>query len=225
MGHPPWSFPSVAAILRARSLAPLAKARGFGMTRLLSWRLSLRKFLEHLCRVNGDEGAAAAGQDFAFFVEDFGHVGVLAAANPDFPALDAQGFVQRHRLEIFDGHFLGERDDVAELIHFAHGVVEDGGDDAAMAVAGRAGVTLAEAKAADEGPARFVQSELEVHAVGIVGAAREAVVLLHFDVGGVVAVNLAGHGEDCSVGGRGSGLGFFPDGEILYTYRFENYRE
>ena len=61
----------------------------------------------------------------------------------DFPALDVQRFVERDGLEIFDGHFLGQGDDVVELVHFAHGVVEDGGDDAAVAVAGRSGVALA----------------------------------------------------------------------------------
>ena len=81
-----------------------------------------------------------------------------------------------------------------ELVDFAHGVVEDAGDDAAMAVAGRSGVALAEAEAADEGLAGFIEDELEAHAVGIVHAADEAVILLHFDVAGVVALGLWRHG-------------------------------
>ena len=54
----------------------------------------------------------------------------------------SQRLVQRDGLQVFDGHFFGEGDDVAELVHLAHGVVEDGGDDAAVAVAGRSGVAL-----------------------------------------------------------------------------------
>jgi len=81
-----------------------------------------------------------------------------------------------------------------ELVHFAHGVVEDSGDDAAVAVAGRSGVALAETEAADEGLAIFVEDEFEVHAVFVIGAANEAVVLLHFVVAGVVALDARWHG-------------------------------
>ena len=78
-----------------------------------------------------------------FLVQDFGLVDVLAAVDADFPALDAQRFLQRDGLQVFDGHFFGHRDHVAQLVDLAHGVVEDGGDDAAVAVAGRSGVALA----------------------------------------------------------------------------------
>jgi hypothetical protein len=95
-----------------------------------------------------------------------------------------------------------------QLVYLAHGIVEDGGDDAAVAVAGRSGVTLAQAKAADEGLAIFIEDELEAHAVGIVHAADEAVVLLHFDVAGVVTLGLAGHGIDFNLRkARGVGPG------------------
>jgi hypothetical protein len=104
-----------------------------------------------------------------------------------------QRLVQRDGLQVFDGHFLGEGDDVVQLVNLPHGIVEDAGDDAAVAVAGRSGVALAQAEFADEGLAFFVEDELEAHAVGIVLAADEAVVFLHFDVAGVVAVDLAGH--------------------------------
>jgi hypothetical protein len=112
----------------------------------------------------------------------------------DFAAFDAQRFVQRDGLEVFDRHFAGESDDVMELVDLAHGVVEDAGDDAAVAVAGRSGVALAEAEAADEGLAGFVEDEFEAHAVGVVHAADEAVVLLQLHEAGVVAVGLGWHG-------------------------------
>ena len=81
-----------------------------------------------------------------------------------------------------------------ELVDLAHGVVEDGGDDAAVAVARGAGVALAETKATNEGLAGFVEDEFEAHAIGIVHAADEAVVFLHLDVAGVVALSLGWHG-------------------------------
>ena len=144
----------------------------------------------------------AAGQDFVLFVQDFGLVDVLAAVDADFPALDVQRLVQRDGLEVFDGHLFGEGDDVVQLVDLAHGVVEDGGDDAAVAVAGRSGVAFAQAEFADEGLALFVEGEFEAHAVGIVRAAGEAVVLLQFEVAGVVAVDLAGHGKDSILSGQ-----------------------
>ena len=79
---------------------------------------------------------------------------------------------------------------MVEFVYFAHGVVEDAGDDAAVSVAGRAGVALAEAEFTDEGLAFFVEEEFEAHAVGIVLSADEAVVFLHFCVAGVVALGL-----------------------------------
>ena len=63
-----------------------------------------------------------------------------------------------------------------------------------MAVAWGSGVTLAQAEVADEGLAWFVEHELEAHAIFIVLATDEAVVLLHFHVAGVVALGFCGHG-------------------------------
>jgi hypothetical protein len=85
---------------------------------------------------------------------------------------------------------------MVKLVYFAHGVVEDAGDDATVGVAGRSGVALAQAKLADEGLALFVEDEFEAHAIGIVHAADEAVVLLHFCVAGVMALGLRWHRDD-----------------------------
>ncbi len=115
---------------------------------------------------------------------------MLATVDADFPALDVQRRVERDGLEVFDGHFFRQCNDVVELVHFAHGVVEDGGDDAAVTVAGRSGVTLAEPEFADEGLAVLVEGEFQAHAGWVVLAAGKAVVLLQFDVAGVVAVGL-----------------------------------
>lgn len=104
--------------------------------------------------------------------------------------------MQRDWLQIVDRHFAGQGDYMVELVHLAHGVVKNAGDDSTVAVAGGSGVALAEAEAADEGLALFVEGELEAHAVGIVHPANEAVVLLHLDVAGVVALGLGWHEND-----------------------------
>jgi hypothetical protein len=61
-------------------------------------RLAFYIFGEHFFWVDGDEGAAAAGQDFVFVVEDFGDVDVSASVDFFFAAFDAQGLVQRDGL-------------------------------------------------------------------------------------------------------------------------------
>ena len=131
---------------------------------------------------------------------------MLAPAHAELAAFDAKRLVQRYGFEVFDGHLSREGDDLVELVYFAHRVVEDAGDDAAVGVARRSGVALAEAKLADEGLTGFVEDELQAHAVGIVHAADEAIVLLHFCVGGVVAVDLglAWHGDDSNLTGVGA---------------------
>jgi len=102
--------------------------------------------------------------------------------------------VKRNGFQVFDGHLAGEGDDVMEFVDLAHGVVEDGGDDASVAVAGRSGVAFAEAEMADESLAFFVEDEFEAHAFGVIHAADEAVVFLELHVVGFVALGLAGHG-------------------------------
>jgi len=130
----------------------------------------------------------------------------------NFVAFYAQRFVERDWLQVFDGHLAGQGDYVVELVYLAHGVVEDAGDDASVAMARGSGVAFAQAEAADEGLAGFVEGELEAHAVGVVHAADEAVVLLHFDVAGVVALGLGWHGVILPCGGERSVAVLLPSG-------------
>ena len=126
---------------------------------------------------------------------------VDVAMDPSNPDIVYAAAYQRRRHEMcirdrFDRHLFGEGDDVVELVNLTHGVVEDAGYDAAVAVAGRSGVALAQAEAADEDLAGFVEDEFEAHAAGIVLAADEAVIFLQFEVAGFVAVGLGWHGDD-----------------------------
>jgi hypothetical protein len=149
--------------------------------------LELHKTGEHLVGINGDEEALAAGEDFVFVVEDLGHVDVLAAFYAEFAGFDVERLFQGNRLQILDGDFGGQGDDVAQFIYFAHGFVEDGGDDATVAVSGRSGVALGEAKFADKTAPLSVVGETQAHAVGIAGAASEAAVFLELHVARVVS--------------------------------------
>jgi hypothetical protein len=80
--------------------------------------------------------------------------------------------VQRDGLDIFDGHFRGDGYDLTKFAEFAHSVIENSGDDAAVAVSGWTGVTFAETEAAHE--AFPFLSEFEAHAVRIVVSAGKA---------------------------------------------------
>jgi hypothetical protein len=151
-------------------------------------QLSLRIFREHSFGIDGDENAATAGQDVAFFVENFRGIDVPGSANFDFASLDKQGFVQGDRLEVLDRHLTRQGDDMAQLVYLTHGVVENGGDDSSVAVAWRTGVAFAKSEAADRHLAVLVEGKFKAHAVGIVHAASEAVILLHAYVASVVAV-------------------------------------
>src|SRR3954468_19876221 len=92
---------------------------------------------EHPGRVDGNEQTAASRQDLSLVVQDLGDVHVLASADRAFPPFYYQTLAQGHELQIFDVHGLGDRDDGAQLVHLAHCLVEDGGDDAAVSVSGR----------------------------------------------------------------------------------------
>ena len=89
---------------------------------------------------------------------------------------DAQRFVEGDGLDIFNGHFGSDGHNFVEFAEYAHSVIEDGGDDAAVAVSGRPGVTFAEAEAAHE--ALPFLNEFQAHALGIVASAGETEVLL-----------------------------------------------
>ena len=114
---------------------------------------------------------------------------MLASANFDFASLDEERFVQGDRLEVLDRHLTRQGDDVAKLVYLTHGVVENSGDDSSVTVAWRASVAFAESEAADRHLAILVEGKFKAHAAWIVHAASEAVIFLHADVAGVVAVS------------------------------------
>lgn len=135
---------------------------------------------EHLCDIHGNKSAGAAGQDFALFVLDFRDVGVLASGDLLLAPGNSKRLAQRNRPEILDGHGLGKRHHAAQLVYLAHGFVEDGGNDAAVRVSGRAGVTLGQLEIADRLAAFLVEVKLEAHAGEVVLAAGEAMILRRF---------------------------------------------
>src|SRR5579864_6196176 len=184
---------SCAGVLRFPAMRARACGRQRGSSKGSSRRLSLHEFSEHLLWVDGDEDSLAAGQDLAFFVHNLRHVDVLAAVNDHFPALDPQRLMQRHWLQVFHGHLFRQRDYVTQLVHLAHRIVEDAGDDASVTVSRWARVAVAQVELADKYAALFIERERQPHSLRIVRTADEAGVAGNLEVIGFVAVRLTGH--------------------------------
>ena len=109
-------------------------------------------------------------------------------------AFGNQRLAQRNRLEIFNLHRLGKRHHRAQLVDFAHGFIENGGDDAAVSVSRRPLIAARQAKAAPGAALGFVEIKFEVHALRIGRAAGKAAVGKGGSFDGMSArVNLFGH--------------------------------
>ncbi len=123
---------------------------------------------------------------------------VPASAHADLARFHAQRFVERHRPQVVHLHLRSQRDHLAQLVHFAHGLIENGGDDAAMAVSRRSGVALIQAEAANEHPALLVEGKFQMHAGRIVRPAGKAFVLRQAKSADIVtaAVRFPGHRQE-----------------------------
>lgn len=136
--------------------------------------------------IDCNKKALAARQHFVLFVEDFGRIDVLSTAHAHFLGFHSQRLVQRDWLPVVHGNFGRQRNNVAQLVHFPHRLIEDGCDDAAVAMSGRAGVAFAETEAADKAVSFFVIGEAQAHAIRVIFAAGETVVLLQLNIAGIV---------------------------------------
>ncbi len=159
--------------------------------------------------VDGDEEAFAAGEDGTVgvlqfgLVEEFaawGAVGLVGAV--EVTADEDERLVERCGAEVVDLHVAGHGEDVEGTVELAHGLVEEGGDDASVDVAGRAFVHAVEPDVSGGGDGVGVGGiggEGEMEALGIGGAAAEAV------VGALVDGGVAVHGDGgvAGVGIRG----------------------
>lgn len=129
--------------------------------------------------VNNDEEALGAGEDCAVGVVDLGLVEELAALAAEVAAGEHEQLVERGGAKVIDLHVAGHGEDAEGTVELAHGLVEQGGDDASMNVAGRAFVKLRELDVSGGGGdagVRCVDGEVEVESLRVGRAAAEAVV-------------------------------------------------
>ena len=104
-------------------------------------------------------------------------MGKAAATFADVLRPYLEGAVEWNRTQILDDHARRGSCGVEETVQLGHGLVEDGGDHAAVTVSGRASVAFAQPKAADELFAGFIEPKFQAHARSIVASAAEAEVL------------------------------------------------
>src|SRR5260370_731284 len=91
---------------------------------------------------------------------------------------EGEGLVERAGAQVVDLHVASHGDDVEGAVELAHGLVHEGGDDAAVDVAGWAFVHLGELNLRGRGGGSGdggTDGEGEMQALGVDGAAAEAV--------------------------------------------------
>jgi hypothetical protein len=132
---------------------------------------------KHLLRIDGNERPGAAGQNFTLGIADFSRVDVPSPFDALLLGSDGERLSQRNGLEVLNLHGTGKSQHVAEFIHFAHGFVQDSGDNTAMGVPGRAGVFARKLEMANGLARRFVQRELQAHSLRIIVSAAKAMIL------------------------------------------------
>jgi hypothetical protein len=133
--------------------------------------------------INHDKNAPALGQHFSFRVPDFCQMREPPSALRELPRFDTQRGLKRYRLQVIDADFRGHGSDPAELIQFAHGVVEDGGDDSTVTISRWTGVAPSQPEAADKSPAALIEPEPEPHPLPVILSTGKTVISLLRHVG------------------------------------------
>lgn len=131
-------------------------------------------------RVDDYEYAATTGKHSAFFVSDFGNSHQPTPAFAGFPGLHMQWPIQRHWLEIIDSHLRRGCNDVSIYVQLAHGFIKNGGDDPAMAKAGRPCISLRQPEVANKTLVLVVWKKFQMHSLRIVFSAPEAQILFQW---------------------------------------------
>ena len=136
------------------------------------------KLGKHSFGIDGQESAAAAGQHFTLLIQNLRTVDVASSPDTNLSRLHPQRLVQRHWLQIIHRNLRRQRDYLAQLVYFAHCLIEHRGDDPAVAISRRPGKFFPQAKTAYKAILLAIVDKLQTHAVSIVSAASKAIILL-----------------------------------------------
>ncbi len=127
--------------------------------------------------VDDDEEAFGVGEGFAGGELEIDGVEELAAFAAEVAGSEVEGGVEGGGAEVVDLHVAGHGEETEGAVEFAHSLVAEGSDDAAVDVAGRPLVEFGELDEGGRGGVDGVggaEGEREVEALGVVGAAAEA---------------------------------------------------
>ena len=132
-------------------------------------------------RVDGEEEGFGVGERCAVGGEEVGGVEEFAGAfAAEVAGGEGEQGVEGGGAKVIDAHVAGHGEEAEGTVELAHGFVEQGGDDAAVDVAGRPLVELGELDGGGGGDLVFagwwwgVDGEAEMEALRIGGAAAEA---------------------------------------------------
>jgi len=124
---------------------------------------------------NLDEDGFAAGKNLAGGVGELRFAVVASAVGFQVARSEGERRGEGDRAEVVDGEMARHGENAAGAVRFAHGFVEQGGDDAAVGVARGSRETAGEAGVADDG-AVVGDEEAEMQSGGVFEPAPEAVV-------------------------------------------------
>ena len=144
-------------------------------------------------RIDGDEHALAAGQHRALLVANLGAIEVSASLNVLLLAFNDEGLAERNGFCKLHCHRRRKSHHRSQLVYLPHCFVEKRGNNAAMSVSRRTLVFARQLEFAPGAMVTVVEEELQAHALGIVFAAGEAVVLGKGNVFRVVSGEALGH--------------------------------
>src|SRR5581483_5241 len=152
--------------------------------------LPFRIFLEHP-RIDSDEFTLAACENMVVPIQNLRFIDVLAPAYPQFAGFDPERLVERNGFQIIHRDLGGQCDHMTDLVDLSHCLIEDGGDNPAMAIPRRASVALPQPESTHEAVTLLVVGKLQPHALGVVLAATKAVVPLQAHVARIVPTTMS----------------------------------
>lgn len=101
-------------------------------------------------RGDGDEDGSRRGESVSRGIGDRGFGVMASTRDADVACGENQRSAERDGLEVLHVHGTGHGEEAAGSIGLAHGLVEEGRNDASVRVAWRTGEAAGEAKAADD---------------------------------------------------------------------------
>ncbi len=122
------------------------------------------------------ESPLAACEHIAVAIANFGSAKAVSSLLFVLPAFDDNFLIDRDGLAIGDGHFRGDGALAGEFGEFAHGFIEDDGDDATVGKSSAATIVQAQDETAAGAAIVEIEFERKLHARGIGGAAAETAV-------------------------------------------------